>query len=209
MVTRLLAGLGILLLTAAVSADAPRHQAWANAALLSLPRYFEDTTAPDKPAQLATIAAAVAELAVPPAGIPRREWQALLLAVGFYESTYSLRVHRGECKLEKRECDAARAKDGTLFARAKSPWQLHQNTLNRDNWDQLTGIDNTDVQVTEANAALARGWHTCSRSGVPWQRAAVNGFAGRRCDASWPGLELRLAMQARLVRVVAKVEAGS
>jgi hypothetical protein len=197
------------LLTGAAVADAPTpHERWAVAAIVSLPTFHEDRESDGKTQQLSAIAQAVAEFAIPPDGIPRREWAALVLAIGFHESTYSLRIHAGDCRLEKRECDAAK-KNGKLYARAKSPWQMHENTLNRDVWSQLTGIENTDVQVIQASAMLQRGFHTCSRAGVPWQVGAINGYAGRMCKARWPGLEARLATQARLTRVAMPAGAGS
>lgn len=204
----LLVALMLILVTAvAVAAPSQAHRAWSIAAVQSLPTYFEDREAgPEKAAQLVAIGNAVAEFAIPPAGIPRKEWAALVLAVGYSESTYSLRIHRGECRLEKKECDAKRLKNGELVARAKSPWQMHENLFTRDTWSLMTGIENTDVQVIQASAMLQRGFHTCSRAGVPWQVAAVNGYAGRRCDAQWRGLGERLATQARLMRVVVKKE---
>jgi hypothetical protein len=197
-----LVAFALLLLTALASADSLRHREWCHAAVMSLPTYFEDRDAgAEKAAQLTVIADAVATNALPPAGIPRQEWAALVLAVGYAESTYSLRIHRGDCRLEKRECDAKRLKSGELVARAKSAWQMHANLFTSPVWDQLTGIENTPLQVTQASAMLRRGYHTCSRAGVPWQVATINGYAGRKCSAQWRGLGERLATQARLLRV--------
>lgn len=210
MIRQALAALVLLVATAALASDVPPSRvAWTRAALGSLPVFHEDREAvAEKAVQLDAIAEAVAVNALPPDGIPRREWAALVLAVGYAESTYSLRIHRGECRLEKKECDAKRLKSGELVARAKSPFQMHENLFTRDTWSLMTGIENTAVQVTQASAMLRRGFHTCSRAGVPWQVATINGFAGRKCSAQWRGLGERLATQARLMRVVVP-KAGS
>lgn len=211
LVGRYVLALALLLVTAFAQAAPPQHLAWTRAAIGSLPVFHEDRdAAAAKSAQLDAIADAVAVNALPPEGIPRREWAALVLAVGYAESTYSLRIHRGECRLEKRECDAKRLKSGELVARAKSAWQMHANLFTDPVWEQLTGIENTAIQVTQASAMLRRGYHTCSRAGVPWQVATINGYAGRKCSAQWRGLGERLATQSRLLRVVApKVEGGA
>ncbi len=210
---RALVGLA-LLTTAAIASAEPSVErvAWVRAAAAKLPVYFEDTApefAADKSAQLDAVSLAVARAASMQRIRSPREWSALLLAVGFHESTYSLRIHRGDCRLEKRECDAKRVKGAGLVARAKSPWQLHENTLNRDSWPHLTGIENTDIQALEASAALQRGFHTCSRSGVHWLRGTINGFAGRRCDARWSGLESRIATYSRLVGTPSVKQGGA
>jgi len=186
--------LALLLITAIVSA-APPHQQWTLAAVRSLPTYFEDK-APEleqaKAAQLTEVARVVADVSRANAPRPPREWAALLLTVGYHESTFSLRIHRGDCK--PHECDSGRA---------RSSWQLHRNLFTAPVWDQLFGIENTEAQVRAADAALRRGYWTCARSGVPWLPATINAFAGKRCGEHWPGLDQRMATWSRLVRVSA------
>lgn len=165
------------------------HAAWVRAAMESLPCFHEDRGNPDKAAQLDAIAAAVAEVSRDAPRAPR-EWAALLLTIGYHESTFSLRIHRGECK--PHECDRGKA---------RSAWQLHKNLYTAPLWDQLHGIEHTQVQVRAASDALKRAYFTCSRSGVPWLRATLNGYAGRRCSAEWPGLEQRVSTFNRLSRV--------
>jgi hypothetical protein len=164
------------------------HAAWVRAAMESLPVFHEDRGDADKAAQLDAIAAAVAEVSRDAPRSPR-EWAALLLTVGYHESTYSLRIQRGECK--PHECDRGRA---------RSAWQLHKNLYTAPIWEQLHGIDNTAVQVRAASDALKRAYFTCNRSGVPWLQATLNGYAGRRCSADWPGLNQRVATYNRLQR---------
>ena len=164
------------------------HAAWVRAAMDALPCFHEDRGDPDKTAQLDAIAAAVAEVSRD-APRPPREWAALLLTIGYHESTFSLRIHRGQCK--PHECD---------HGRARSAWQLHKNLYTAPMWDQLHGIEHTAVQVRAASDALKRAYFTCSRSGVPWLQATLNGYAGRRCSAEWPGLDQRTHTFNRLSR---------
>jgi hypothetical protein len=165
------------------------HGAWVRAAMESLPCYVEDRGDPDKSAQLDAIAAAIADVSIDAPRSPR-EWAALLLTIGYHESTFSLRIQRGQCK--PHECDRGRA---------RSAWQLHKNLFTAPVWDQLHGVENTAVQVRAASDVLKRAYFTCSRSGVPWLQATLNGYAGRRCSAQWPGLDQRVSTFARLNRV--------
>lgn len=172
------------------------HAAWVRAAMESLPCFVEDRGDPDKSAQLDGIAAAIAEVSHD-APRPPREWAALLLTIGYHESTFSLRIQRGQCK--PHECDRGRA---------RSAWQLHKNLFTAPIWDQLHGIENTRVQVKAASDALKRAYFTCSRSGVPWLQGTLNGYAGRRCSAEWPGLDQRVSTFNRLNRVAGPRKAG-
>lgn len=172
------------------------HAAWVRAAVESLPCFVEDRGDPEKEAQLDQIAAAIAEVSRDAPRSPR-EWAALLLTIGYHESTFSLRIHRGQCK--PHECDRGRA---------RSAWQLHKNTFTAPVWDQLHGIENTRVQVQAASDALKRAYFTCNRSGVPWLQATLNAYAGRRCSAEWPGLGQRVATYQHLVRVASPRKAG-
>jgi hypothetical protein len=172
------------------------HAAWVRAAMESLPCFVEDRGDPDKSAQLDAIAAAVAEVSKD-APRPPREWAALLLTIGYHESTFSLRIQRGDCK--PHECD---------HGRARSAWQLHKNLFTAPVWDQLHGVENTAVQVQAASDALKRAYFTCNRSGVPWLQATLNGYAGRRCSAEWPGLDQRVSTFNHLQHVSAPRKPG-
>jgi len=172
------------------------HAAWVRAAMESLPCFVEDRGDPDKTAQLDAIASAIAEVSHD-APRPAREWAALLLTIGYHESTFSLRIQRGQCK--PHECDNGRA---------RSAWQLHKNLFTAPVWDQLHGVENTAIQVRAASDALKRAYFTCSRSGVPWLQATLNGYAGRRCSAEWPGLDQRVSTFNRLQRVALPKKAG-
>jgi hypothetical protein len=181
--------LPIALCFATLAFGESNHAAWVRAALDALPRYHEDREAPDKSAQLDVIAASIAEVSRD-APRPPREWAALLLTVGYHESAFSIRIHRGQCK--PHECDRGRA---------RSAWQLHKNLFTEGVWDQLHGIEHTALQVRAASDALRRAYMTCRKSGVPWLPGTLNAYAGRRCGAEWPGLDARLATFAMLSRV--------
>lgn len=172
------------------------------AMLTSLAVYREDVApelAEQKRAQLESIAVGVIE-ASRKAPRPAREWAALMLSVGFHESTFSLRIQDGRCNWDTRECDAATI-DGERVFRARGPWQLHRNLHTAPVWDQLVGVENARVQAFAASAMLRRGYWTCARSGAHWFVATINGFAGRRCDSRWKGLDQRLATFSRLLAV--------
>ncbi len=172
------------------------HAAWVRAAIESLPCFVEDRGDPDKSAQLDAIAAAIADVSRD-APRPPREWAALLLTIGYHESAFSLRIQRGQCK--PHECDNGRA---------RSAWQLHKNLFTAPVWDQLHGLENTAIQVQTASEALKRAYFTCSRSGVPWLQATLNGYAGRRCSSEWPGLDQRVSTFSRLLRTSAPRKVG-
>jgi hypothetical protein len=155
------------------------------AALRALPVYVEDRAVLElKDVQLQDFARAIERAsAKPPGGIHPKDWQAALAAVAYGESTLSIRIHRGDCNLKKRECDAGRA---------RGPWQQQKNVFVANIWDQLHGLEFTEVQAEAASASLARGFHTCARSGVPWLQGAINGYMGRRCGADHKALQHRL-----------------
>jgi len=131
------------------------------------------------------------ELATAIASVPKitREWAALILTVAAHESALSARIARGEYK--DYEGDSFRTRDGKVQHRAWGLWQAHKNRLNESAW----GSADIGVQTEEAARALRRAFYTCNgkgRSHSDWVRTTLNSYSGRRCDASWPGLEKRL-----------------
>ncbi len=159
--------------------------AHALAGLLALPIYKDDRQDPRKFSQLALVAHEVSQLEPPP-GVSRKDWMALVVAIGEAESGYSLRIMEGLCR--PLECDRGRA---------RSPWQMHQNDHTRPVWDELQGFMTLHVQVQTASAMLKRSYFTCvNRSGLPWQKSTVLAYAGRGCNSQtivpWAGLDLRM-----------------
>ena len=132
------------------------------------------------------------ELAAAIAGVPKitREWAALILTVAGHESALSARIARGEYK--DYEGDSFRNREGKVQHRAWGLWQAHRNRLN----DSVWGSPDINVQTEEAARALRRAFYQCNGGGRPhtdWVRSTLNSYSGRRCDASWPGLEKRLS----------------
>jgi hypothetical protein len=154
-----------------------------SSAMARLPVYFEDRSDLEAKAEHTRQLAAAIEKAsdARPKGVSRADWQALLVAVGYWESTFSMRIHRGDCYVKKGECDAGRA---------RSPWQMHRNTFTAPVWDLLFGIEHVELQARTASEMLARSYWQCARSGVPCS------------DNTWPGFDKRfktfVAVRARL-----------
>lgn len=159
------------------------------AALLTLPTYAEDTgpeLAGAKLAQLTAVADAVAEASAAQRIATSRDWAALVVAIGFHESGFSLRIHDGHCR--PLECDRGRA---------RGPWQLHRYAEAVTWWDQMQGVDNVELQAKVVSARMRRGYYTC-RGATDWVSATLSGYAGRRCGSVWPGLEQRFATWRRV-----------
>ena len=110
------------------------------------------------------------------------DWAALVLAIREAESAGSLRIHAGRCL--PLECDRGRA---------RGPWQVHRYSEASLEWERMHGIENTSRQAWAASAILRRGFYTC-RGSADWVTATINGYAGRRCGSTWPGLTYRLAL---------------
>jgi hypothetical protein len=172
-------------------------------AALALPTYKEDRAPELAEAKAQQLHGIVEAAFAASEGAPRSraEWTALLLAIAYHESTFSLRIHAGDCK--PHECDAQkiRLSDGrtVVYHRARSLWQMHRNRNNAAVWDQLVGLENTEVQARAASDMLKRAYFRCAKSGSDWISGTIAGYAGRRCDARWPGLEARLKTYGRLV----------
>lgn len=134
------------------------------------------------------------------------EWSSLLVAIGSHETNFAGRLLRGECRLEKRECDATKGKDGKLYARARGWGQVWRNTLNAETWDAAE--TDVDAQTRLVDQQLRRAYWTCARSGVHWVVGTLNAYKGVRCDATWPGLDKRVATFNASVLVVAPKAGG-
>lgn len=183
-------------------------EAWALAALQSLPVYKEDIGSPEKPAQLQMIARSVTEAALEAKGWPlsRKELIAAQIGMLTNETHASLRIHRGECNLEKRECDAAKVK-GALVPRALSIFQLHAGALSSPQlWPQLgfMTLESTKLSAVEASRALVRSFRYCAAQRAPGNAIALmyTAVAGRNCYLDrWAGWKPRLDVYERVLRV--------
>ena len=130
------------------------------------------------------------ELAESIAAVPRINlaWAALILTIAHHEATLSARIAANDCK--PKECDGGRA------------WGLYQGHKNLHNAD-VWGSPDIRVQTLEAARALRRAFYLCNGRGKlrdDWVARTINGYAGRRCDAAWDGLDKRLATYNRIWR---------
>lgn len=143
-------------------------------ALGMLPLFAEDRSAElelAKSAQYQALAQAMAETAR-----DRREL-AFLVAWGWHETKFSLRIHRNECR--RWECDRGRA---------RSPWQLHRNGLDQGSWERLVGIDNVRHQAAEAALRARRALAWCGTV-----EGAFRSMSGRGCSGRLPDAGARVA----------------
>lgn len=120
------------------------------AVLLALPTYAEDRDRPEeKREQLRAVAQAIADAS------ESRAEAALLIASGWEETGWSLRVHEGRCR--PNECD---------HGQARGPWQLHRDGMPQETWDQMAGLENT---ATQARTAAKR---------IQWYRVSCGDTTG-------------------------------
>jgi hypothetical protein len=191
-IRRLLTGL-VLLTTAAAASSPTPHQAWTRAALGRLPVAVTDRApelAEAKRAQLDAMALAMAHESLT-APVSPRQWVAVLGAIGFRESSFSLDVQAGKCA--NHQCDPRKLRGGSIEFRARSNFQLHQNDHTSPVWEQLIGVENTAVQVAAASKMAKVGHHRCARLGVSFPESVWRGFAGGSCSFEHPGEKARTA----------------
>ena len=176
-------------------------EAWALAATQSLVIYHEDVGSPEKPAQQEMIARAVTEAARETKGWrggSRKNLIAAALGMLDNETHGSLRIHRNECNLKKRECDGGRA---------ISLFQLHANALSAPEvWPTLgfMTFESTKLSAREATRILVRSYNTCAAQKVPGDPIALmyTATAGQGCRLDkWQGWKPRVATYERMLRV--------
>lgn len=183
-------------MTMARCADASPEplESWTLKRALSLPVYYEDQSpggiselTTEKRHELEFLAAGIAQVAKRQAPLPQRQWAALLLTIGFHESTFSLRILAGHCR--KHECDGGRARG--LF-------QAHRlASMSDEMWARLVGIENLPVQVEQADELLRRHVRTCPGDVAT---SIITGYMGKRCGAESKEVAARLETFRRLSR---------
>lgn len=168
--------LAVGLLTRCAHGAPQSFEQWCQEAIRRLPVYHEDQPPGgvagrtlEKEAQLTALAAEVAKVSRR-APLPPRQWAALLFSTGWHESTFSLRIMRGDCK--KHECDGGRA---------RGAFQGQQHAFNREQWPRMHGLEHADVQVWAADQILRRHVRTCPGMGVEGIFAA---YMGKRCEST-------------------------
>lgn len=190
MVLRCLVALSLLTVAAAADAPSP-HSRWTRAALGRLPVAVSDRS-PErvqaKREQLDVLAAAIARESLT-APVPPRQWAAVLGAIGFRESAFSLDVHEGRCA--RFQCDPKKLTGGGIMFQARSSFQLHANDHTRPVWEQLVGVEHTAVQVAAASKMAKVGHYRCARLGVPFPESVWRGYSGASCSFEHPGEKAR------------------
>jgi hypothetical protein len=208
MVMRLLLALMLLATTAWASAPTS-HELWTRAALGRLPVAVADRTperALAKRQQLDALAVAMAHESLT-APVSPRQWVAVLGAIGFRESAFSLDVQAGQCL--RHQCDPRKLTGGGVQFMARSNFQLHANDHTKPIWDQLVGIENTAVQVATASKMAKVGHYRCARLGVPFPESVWRGFSGASCSFEHPGEKARTGTYRMLLATsTPKVEAS-
>lgn len=141
--------------------------------LLTLPVANEDVGDTRKPLQLETIASAIAETAATP------EEAAMLIATGYEESKFSLRIHAGRCK--PHECDGGKA---------RGPWQVWRAKMPAKLWRKMHGLGNTHEQARQAQRRLMWGQAWCLGN----EYGAMARYLGLSCSYRGPLIRRRLEL---------------
>jgi hypothetical protein len=115
--------------------------------LLSLPVAREDVNDSRKELQLTAIAIAIDDASA------STEDAAMLIATGYLESHFSLRIHAGQCL--PNECDGGRA---------RGPWQVWRNRMHAEEWNRMHGLRYTESQAIVAKKRLMLGQWQCRGS---------------------------------------------
>jgi hypothetical protein len=132
--------------------------------------------------------------------LSRQRLVAAEIAVGDNESHWSIRIHRNECDLKKRECDSGRA---------ISEWQLHANAISAPEvWPRLgfMTFESTKLAAKEATRILVRSYLYCVATKTPGDPIAqmFSAYAGRGCQLDkWQGWKARVDVYERVLRVPA------
>jgi hypothetical protein len=168
------------------------------ALLLSLPAYYRDVETPEQRLERMTTVAQSIDAATYEATCtgpfqgadwctnvwsgPRAELAALLVTVGYHESTFARHVGEGHCA--KHECD---------HGRARHYWQTQVNPwVPRANWEQLEGLGfvPTTMAAGAAASVLGEGLRRCRSP-----EGAVSFYARSSCR--WAGTERRMGLYRR------------
>lgn len=90
------------------------------------------------------------------------------------ESALARHIHEGKCGPE--ECDPFVRKDGTIGHRAQSLWQLQYNRSLKNDWHNLSGVQNTKTAAFYGMKVLINGYKRCnSNTGAFVASAGLHG----------------------------------
>jgi hypothetical protein len=118
----------------------------------------------------------------------------LLITMGYWESKFAKNVHEGKCR--KYECDPSVSASGTVYHKARSPWQIQKTGLvNQDEYKIMnsSSLESTTMSANVAVRYLSMGMKQC---GTFHGAMAIYGGAG---SCSWPGVNNREAFYRHLL----------
>jgi hypothetical protein len=155
-------------------------EAWVLSALLSLPVPLDDR-APERAElraeQLRRFAGAISRVsAAAPAQYRGKQWAALLVTIGNYESHYDSQVVLGLCP--KHRCDPVVVK-GERIHRARGAFQQWNTAPVADLWPVANG--NPAAQVEMADRTLRRSLTRC-RPFASFPEHVFRAYGGRSCS---------------------------
>lgn len=117
----------------------------------------------------------------------------LLVTMGYWESKFAKNVHEGKCR--KYECDPSIAADGSVYHKARSPWQIQRTGLvSQDEYKVMNSatLESTVISANVAVRYLVLGMRQC---GTIHGSMAIYGGAG---SCAWPGVKNREAFYKQL-----------
>ena len=105
---------------------------------------------------------------------------ALLIQTAKKETNFARNVHEGVCG--KFECDSVITKDGEIFHKARTLWQMHKSDLIKDEWDIMVGTSQeaTNAAAYAAIKILNSGYYSCGKT----VQGMYSAYAGVK-DCSW------------------------
>jgi len=103
----------------------------------------------------------------------------MLVTLGYWESRFALHVQQGKCG--PTECDAVKLRDGTIYHRARSYWQIQATGLvARNDWSGMIGTDLIPTARASWTAAkvVSAAARRCAKRAPSWEMGAISGYAG-------------------------------
>ena len=110
----------------------------------------------------------------------------LLVTMGYWESKFAKNVHEGKCK--KYECDPSISADGSVYHKARSPWQIQKTGLeSKEEYAKMksASLESTTISANVATRHLVLGMKQC---GSIHGAMAIYGGAS---SCAWPGVSAR------------------
>jgi hypothetical protein len=179
--------------------------------LANLPPYYSDHEAPSERARRLEVIAesitsasayatctrdwASADWCVPiwPTS-ERKELIVITITQGFWESRFAKHVHEDRCGPD--ECDAIKLRNGRIYHRARSPWQLQRTAYVAPYWEAMRGssLMATTSAAYAAVRVLSAARRRCGGKPELW----ISGYGWGSCRM-WGGARKRAEMYEALL----------